>query len=167
MAEAAGGIAPPRREPGVAYEEFFRKRCRDHGPDDPGAGGSSGGNVCEMDIAFNRQRKWTMHVPEEAPLLGISEDLRVTVRADTGNLVLNLGEFSAGKKWDVIVDDQGTHIRVGDRVIPLRGQERPTIVIGGNRSNKPKKANNEPLRVLRVEGNGPSPGDGGRKGDKS
>jgi hypothetical protein len=90
------------------------------------------------------------------------EDLKATVSSDDGQFVLALG--TRGEDGEIRIDAQATQLRVaGNRKIPLSGQERPTIVIGGNR------AKGEPLRVLRIEaGAEPSPpgksADGGRKG---
>jgi hypothetical protein len=80
-------------------------------------------------------------------------------------LVLRLGG-SNNEEGDIRVDGKGASVRVGDQTVPLRRQERPTIIIGGNRTAKASKANHESLRVLRVESNGPASASRGRKTDK-
>ena len=97
---------------------------------------------------------------------GVFEDLRAVAHVERGALVLTLGESSPSMEWDVRVDGQGASVRVGNRAIALRHPERPTIVIGGNRTDKPSDANKEPLQVLRIEGNGPPPADGRRTAGK-
>ena len=146
----------------IASEERGRRFYEDFVPSAGTMGFVWSGHGYNMVAECNRG-KWAIRTFNDFDRLGKFEDLRAMVHADQGDLVLTFGG-SSSKEGDVRVDGKGTNVRVGDRSIVIRPQERPTIVIGGSRSDKPKKGNNEPLRVLRVEGNGPSPGDGGRKG---
>jgi hypothetical protein len=73
--------------------------------------------------------------------------MRAIFSADDGDLVFNLGTFSA--EGDFRVDGKGRHVTVGDETVELTPGVATTIFLSGDRSK------DEPLKLDHVETNEP------------